>query len=194
MPHPRGRVSQSVPAGLPAREALTRMLEGTGLRFDFLNSRTIRLLRFEEASLAPPTHSAPLTESPAARLAIPPETLEDILVTATKREELLSTVPLSTNVLTAEAMEAAGVKSVNEVGELTPGVEFDFSPQWGAGILTNVAIRGINSQVGASTTGMYIDDTAVQVRNGDFGNPYLVTFDTQSPSDCAFAGGAAYFN
>jgi iron complex outermembrane recepter protein len=192
----RGRVSQSVPAGLPVREALTRMLEGTGLGFDFLNPRTIRLLRLEAVSVAPPAASAPLSESPVVRLAIPPETLEDILVTATKREELLSTVPLSANVLTAEAMEASGVKSVNEVGELTPGVEFDFSPQWGAGILTNVAIRGINSQVGTATTGIYIDDAAVQARNANFGNPYLVTFDLarvevlRGPQGTLFGAGA----
>jgi iron complex outermembrane recepter protein len=191
-----GRLSRPVPAGLPVREALTRMLEGTGLRFDFLNARTIRLLRLEALSAAPPAASAPLAESPVVRLATPPETLEDILVTATKREEFLSTVPFSANVLTARTMEASGVKSVNEVAELTPGVEFDFSPQWGAGILTNVAIRGINSQVGTATTGIYIDDAAVQARNVNFGNPYLVTFDLarvevlRGPQGTLFGAGA----
>ena len=179
----RGRSSQRVPAGLAVREALTRMLEGTGLRFDFLNSRTIRLLRVEAVSAPPPA-------------ATPRETLEDIVVTATKREEFLSNVPLSANVLTAATMEASGVKGVNGVAELTPGVEFDFSPQWGAGILTNIAIRGIDSQVGTATTGIYIDDTAVQARYGNFGSPYPIAFDLarvevlRGPQGTLFGAGA----
>jgi hypothetical protein len=38
-----GKMSQSVPAGLPASETLPRMLEGTGLTFLFLNRRTIKV-------------------------------------------------------------------------------------------------------------------------------------------------------
>ena len=40
----RGRVSKGAPAGLPVTEALTRLLAGTGLRFEFINARTVRLL------------------------------------------------------------------------------------------------------------------------------------------------------
>ena len=38
-----GKTSQAVPAGLPATLALTRLLEGTGLEFQFLNDRTIKI-------------------------------------------------------------------------------------------------------------------------------------------------------
>ena len=38
------RMSRGAPAGFSAAEALTRVLEGTGLRFEFLNSRTVRFL------------------------------------------------------------------------------------------------------------------------------------------------------
>jgi iron complex outermembrane receptor protein len=38
------RVSNRAPRGLPAPEALQRLLGGTGLRFEFLNDRTVRIL------------------------------------------------------------------------------------------------------------------------------------------------------
>src|SRR5512145_647313 len=37
------RVSSRAPRGLPADDALQRLLAGTGLRFEFLNDRTIRI-------------------------------------------------------------------------------------------------------------------------------------------------------
>jgi hypothetical protein len=40
----RDQRSPAVPAGLNARQALTRLLEGTGLRFEFFTARSIRIL------------------------------------------------------------------------------------------------------------------------------------------------------
>ena len=36
--------SKGARAGLPLREALTQLLDGTGLRFEFLNDRAVRIL------------------------------------------------------------------------------------------------------------------------------------------------------
>src|SRR5688572_8474458 len=38
------QASRGAPRGLPAPEALQRLLAGTGLRFEFLNARTVRIL------------------------------------------------------------------------------------------------------------------------------------------------------
>ncbi|HUO38663.1 MAG TPA: STN domain-containing protein, partial [Mycobacterium sp.] len=40
----RGKTSKGAPAGLTQEAALTRLLEGTGLRFEFLNERSVRIL------------------------------------------------------------------------------------------------------------------------------------------------------
>ena len=51
-----GKMSQSVPAGLPASETLSRLLEGTGLTFLYLNRRTIKVFeRLETVSVAAPS-------------------------------------------------------------------------------------------------------------------------------------------
>jgi iron complex outermembrane recepter protein len=190
-----GRVSKGAPAGLPVAEALTRLLDGTGLRFEFLNSRTVRLLPVAVAAQTPATVPSGDGRRPKRRAATRTG-VEEILITANKREQRLSIVPISANVLSSQDMDAAGVKNLGEVATLTPGVEYDFSTQWGAGILTNLAIRGISSNVGASTTGIYIDDSPIQARNAYFGNPYPVTFDLErvevlrGPQGTLFGAGA----
>jgi iron complex outermembrane receptor protein len=173
-----GRVSHEARAGMPPSAALRTLLSGTGLDFVFLNSRTIKI--FEIPKIAPANASA----------------LEEIVVSATKREEPLSKVPISATVFSAEAIDAAGIKGIAELAALTPGVEYDSNAHWGAGVLTNLAIRGIDSRVGPSTTGVYIDDAPIQARNGNFGNPYPVTFDLarievlRGPQSTLFGAGA----
>jgi outer membrane receptor protein involved in Fe transport len=185
-----GKYSQSAPTGLSPRQALMRMLSGTGIDFVFLNSRTIKLFK-----TAPSLAERP-TEHPMAQMPSQFAALEEIVVTATKREEFLRDVPVSATVLSGQAMSEAGVTNIAEIAAMTPGVEYDFNSQWGGGVLTNVAIRGIDSKVGASTTGIYMDDAPIQARNGNFGNPYPVTFDLarvevlRGPQGTLFGAGA----
>jgi iron complex outermembrane receptor protein len=185
-----GNYSESAPAGLSPPQALARMLSGTGIDFVFLNSRTVKLFK-----AVPPPAERPAVHSAAHP---PPQfsALEEVVVTATKREEFLRDVPVSATVLSGETMSEAGVTNIADIAAMTPGVEYDFNAQWGGGVLTNVAIRGIDSKVGASTTGIYIDDAPIQARNGNFGNPYPVTFDLarvevlRGPQGTLFGAGA----
>ncbi|HEV7358013.1 MAG TPA: TonB-dependent receptor plug domain-containing protein, partial [Steroidobacteraceae bacterium] len=84
--------------------------------------------------------------------------LQEITITATRHEESLSKVPLSVTALTQEAMDIRGVKDFQDVARFTPGVNID-----NAGT-NNISIRGIASSGGAGTTGIYIDDTPIQIR------------------------------
>jgi outer membrane receptor protein involved in Fe transport len=127
------------------------------------------------------------------------EPLEEIVVTATKRTEALSKVPISISAYNRDALESSGVKSVMDLAALTPGVEFDNSSGFGPGTLTNIAIRGINSSIGTSTTGIYVDDTPVQSRITGlsyFGNPLPLMFDVErveverGPQGTLFGAGA----
>ncbi len=91
--------------------------------------------------------------------------LEEVVVTATRREESLSKVPVSVSAFTAEKMDAIGVKSIADVARFTPGLSF------GANQTNDISIRGISSNAGAGTTGIYIDDTPIQIRSlGGFNN------------------------
>jgi outer membrane receptor protein involved in Fe transport len=84
--------------------------------------------------------------------------LQEVVVTSTRREENLSKVPISVTALTQEEMDTKGIKDIIDVARFTPGINVDSA---GTGA---IAIRGIASTGGAGTTGIYIDDTPIQIR------------------------------
>ena len=94
----------------------------------------------------------------AAGAAAPPMDSGEIIVTATRKEETLSKVPESVSAFTAAKMDVQGIKSFADLAKFTPGVTF-------AGESHDISVRGISSSAGSGTTGIYIDDTPVQVRN-----------------------------
>jgi len=105
------------------------------------------------------TGEAPGT-APAGRV-------QEIVVTATRHEAALSKVPVSVSAFTQESMDEKGIKDFTDVARYTPGVKIDAT-----GTGTNaISIRGISSSGGSGTTGIYIDDTPIQIHslgfNGD---------------------------
>ena len=90
--------------------------------------------------------------------------LGEIVVTAQRREESLSKVPVSVTAMTQEDMDTKGIKDILDVVRFTPGIAIDNSGT------NNISIRGISSTGGAGTTGIYIDDTPIQIRGLAF-NP-----------------------
>jgi outer membrane receptor protein involved in Fe transport len=92
--------------------------------------------------------------------------LGEVVVTARKRTEDVSKVPISIAVLTRDEMDEQLVQDISDVANRTPGVDYE-----NQGILNLISIRGITSSAGASTgaggystTGIYIDDVPIQVR------------------------------
>jgi iron complex outermembrane recepter protein len=84
--------------------------------------------------------------------------LEEIVVTATRREESISRVPVSVTAFNQEMIDQKGIKDFQDVVRFTPGVSIDNTG-------TNaISIRGISSSGGAGTTGIYIDDSPIQMR------------------------------
>jgi iron complex outermembrane recepter protein len=122
------RYSRGAPAGFAAPAALEQLLEGTGLRFEFLNDRTVRI--FPAPTLVPtlsassygPPYSA---ERHASGHALG---LEEVIVRGARGQEPVSRVPVDMVVWTAKAMEVSGVKGIAQLGALTPGMDFGFSP------------------------------------------------------------------
>src|SRR5476649_2716040 len=99
-------------------------------------------------SLADDSATAAATQGP----------MQEVVVTATRREEDLSKVPVSVTALTQEDMDTKGIKDITDVARFTPGIYIDNSGT------NNISIRGISSYGGAGTTGIYIDDTPIQMR------------------------------
>lgn len=104
--------------------------------------------------------------------------LDEIIVTANRRSEALSKVPISVAAFTSEQMDKQSVRSFEDIARLTPGVNFS-RPIRGNGNF--VAIRGIASTTGASTVGIYIDETPVQARLQSLSTaqPYPRVFDLE---------------
>jgi iron complex outermembrane recepter protein len=84
--------------------------------------------------------------------------LEEIVVTATRHEESLSKVPISITALSQDDMDTRGIKDILDVARFTPGINIDNSGT------NNISIRGIASTGGAGTTGIYLDETPIQMR------------------------------
>jgi len=88
------------------------------------------------------------------------EGLQEIVVTAQRRAESLSNVPVSVSAYDRDSLDQIGAKTVEDVTRTMPGIIV--RPAFEG--TTTIAIRGISSVVGAGTTGIYIDDTPIQVR------------------------------
>lgn len=88
--------------------------------------------------------------------------LEEIIVTAQKREEGLQETPISISAFTERAIEQLGATNIQQVAEFAPNVVFDFTaPISGASNAAGVTIRGIGQTDFALTTeagvGTYVD-------------------------------------
>jgi outer membrane receptor protein involved in Fe transport len=118
--------------------------------------------------------------SPANGPTSPPVTgqkskLEEIVVTAQKRSERIDKVPISITALGKAQMDKQGVRDVKDIARLVPGLQLQTTDELGD---TNISIRGIESDTGSATTGVYIDETPVQARQEIVAsNPYPKVFD-----------------
>jgi iron complex outermembrane recepter protein len=136
-----------------------------------------------------------LQSTPVAAVAGDSGEIEAVVVTAQKRAEVLTKVPISAMAIDRTALARQGVQGVADIARLAPGVTLQGSDDVGN---VNVAIRGIISTVGAATTGVYIDDVPVQVRQNSavWSNPYPKVFDLdrvevlRGPQGTLFGGGS----
>jgi len=103
-----------------------------------------------------------LTLAADADEAMQPPPMQEVTVTASRREESLSKVPISVSAYTQEAMDLKGIKDIDDIARYTPGVRIDSSQT------NQISIRGIASTGGSGTTGIYIDDVPIQVRDLGF--------------------------
>jgi iron complex outermembrane receptor protein len=104
--------------------------------------------------------------------------LEEITVTATRRQESVEKVPISINAIGQDELTSGAIKDIGDIAAVTPGLQFGNLAF--ASTLTLISIRGLDSLFGASTVGIYLDDTPIQGRlssDGNVGNPYPAVFD-----------------
>ncbi len=85
--------------------------------------------------------------------------IEEIIVTARKREESLQDIPLTVNAFTESALEDRGITSLNSLADATPG--FDFAQGFGRQDF-RPAIRGQSTIQGRANAGLFIDGIIIE--------------------------------
>jgi len=123
-------------------------------------------------------------------------------VTATRREERLQDVPISVSAFSQDKIDSQGLRDIDDLTRLSPGITFQRNGNGSAANYndesSDISIRGIDSQAGTSTTGIYIDDTPIQSRHIGFGavNAFPALFDLdrvevlRGPQGTLFGAGA----
>jgi outer membrane receptor protein involved in Fe transport len=96
-------------------------------------------------------------------ISAPADSLEEVVVTATRQTDTVNRVPLSVTAQTQKNLDQQGIRAITDLVATVPGLQVN--QQLGSGV-GNFALRGIvQSSAGAATTGFYLDDTPLQKRN-----------------------------
>jgi iron complex outermembrane receptor protein len=167
----RGIISPRVSGTLTPGAALDLLLKGAALRFEYLDDQTIAVLPTQNQTAIDPVQ--PMTRLVSDRIRVAsaadrepnntPKTshqneLDEIVVTAQKREERLQDVPMSISVLGGKELDKASFEGVSDALNSVPGVMTQESYIGGG---TQVAIRGVAASStilhGSSPIAYYLD-------------------------------------
>ena len=167
----QARASKGAHAGLSAADALTELLDGTGLSFQFVNARTVRI--FESVTIAPTVPSTGI-DTPTKRVErrAPPASsrLDEILVTGSRDErqrsaaDYVQNVAASVSMVSGDTLEAQKSETLLDYAAVIPGFNV---LDYGYAGRRYVSLRGISSLTQASSVAYYLDDTPMGA-NGSY--------------------------
>jgi iron complex outermembrane recepter protein len=115
------------------------------------------------------TSTIALAQQAAAPDASTSGQLEEVVVTAQKRTENLTKVPVSISVLSGAALQEQHIDNFQDITRDIPGVSFGAGSTVSGGPVgpgtTNINIRGISSVSGTSTVSVYLDELSITQGN-----------------------------
>jgi iron complex outermembrane receptor protein len=170
-----GKAAPGITGSLQAQDALNALLAGSGLVHQFVNDKTLILRRSPNAAIDGEGAVAAGAVTPLAAEAIATAAddittesvtsvrrggIEEIIVTARKREESVQDVPISITALSKEDMKAFGISNVGDMEGIVPGLNMGGG---GNGLKkdSNPFIRGVGQRETKVTldpgVGTYID-------------------------------------
>ncbi len=124
-----------------------------------LTHPTVRLIGVIASVLVIPLTLLSAWASAQSTATLPTGVLEEITVTARKKDETALSVPVSITAFSAADLERLNINSFTDYATKTPNMTFSYgTANYGYVDSHTIAIRGIS---GAGTTGFYIDDTPV---------------------------------
>lgn len=184
----KGVRTHGVHGELTTGEALTQLLQGTGLTYGYLGEKAVTIVRASSAaSLTRQTGSATdrqnksehddkaarslsgrfqlaevAAEEGQGAAAVGDEngvaaatTLQEVVVTAEKRAELLKNVPMSVSVISGAQLTGAQITTLQDIANTVPGLQvISDSP-----VDNEIVIRGISIAAGTnSSVATYVDE------------------------------------
>ncbi len=151
-----GLQTRGVRGDLTAREALTRLLEGTGLVVTTHPSGAILITRTRQTAKKAAREAS---EGKPLAIEIPTGASEaEVLVTASRRTERLSVVPGGVAVITGRELEELAATSLSDYAGYLPGLGV---VSYGHTGYDTVFIRGIAPQSVGATVATYIDEVPI---------------------------------
>ncbi len=188
----KGRMAPRVEGRLTVDRALGKLLANSGLRYEYLNPRTVAVLPegqenigrlgAEAAALrlaqgGERADSAPAVagqggqaESSARKSeASEGEAVEEVIVTAQKRAERLLDVPQSVSVVSTDSLARQGIFQFRDYADRIPGLSYTTQ---GAGY-TQVSLRGVTlGQDISPTVAIYLDEVPYGSSTAYAGGPW----------------------
>ena len=173
----QGIRTRAVSGTLPVAAALGQMLSGTGLKFEVVNERTISIVRdaafaADDASAArataPPANRNDATRAARGANEASPASdntrgIDEIIVTAEKRDQSLQRSALAVTALSSRVVERQQITDLKSVTTLIPNLQIGLSSTQAA---VDLALRGI-----VSTNRTEIGDAAVAFHVDGFYSP-----------------------
>lgn len=144
-----GTITSGLSGSFTVGEALARLLQSTSLTYKVDQRGTIVIRPKEAEPPAPAPASGRQSSGPAG--------IEEIIVTASKREERIKDVAGSLTALSNATMANLGVKNIGDFTAYVPGLTY-VSTSPGVGQIT---LRGVTTgaRQSTATVGTYVDDT-----------------------------------
>jgi iron complex outermembrane receptor protein len=138
-----------------------RSVEARGLT---ISVRNILRHSYAAAGIAVIAATTPMPSAHAqSAVASSDAALDEVLVTARRREESLQDTPIAISAFTADMLERQQINGTEDLDQVTPNLQFaSYGPLTGNNSAAQVYIRGIGQSDGSSGVdpgvGLYIDD------------------------------------
>jgi len=165
-----GKTSTPVSGAMTPAQALQELLEGTGLNFEQTEDGGLMVGGSAATESAPAEAVAPSVKEskPAEKKSTENVRVEEVYVTARKREESIQEVPIAITAFNADQMRVAGIRNVGDMEGIVPGLNMGGG---GNGLKkdSNPFIRGVGQRetkvtldpaVGTYIDGIYLARTA----------------------------------
>jgi outer membrane receptor protein involved in Fe transport len=159
-PQLAGLKTHGVSGKLTSQEAVKKLLEGTSLTVNVDSTGAMLISTPRQSGAAVSHDSGAERDDTAAGGRNQRVSLEEIVVTAQRREQMVIDVPIAVSVVGGSELHARGATNLRDVQYAVPGLSvLDFSPGQ-----ERVQLRGVSSGNGLPTVGRYLDEMNI---NGD---------------------------